>query len=1219
MEPQEEGNPSQLREGTQAAANEGATSAPSMTASDSQIDDTLRDLEQLNDADFGERSNWQPDSVDEPNPKRIRFGAPGKALGSATGLGTAAPLKNAMMSVPMDPSLRPTEPEKSDSDEETEDDEDEKDDPTFGAVPDAAGLDQVMAKYSGEKKGRKSKGMSAVDVENARAAEKARKVTVKVNKISILPKRFHKHPDVHDGCIEVPLAMCKPASELPVLRPPSEPLAERVRISERVPTKAAIRLQTDVFNNHGYDPNKGYFVGTATAFGDWIKPITDVDREAMCEPLRKDLEEWEALVVKRGVVDNDPFYQWIGAHILYHFLFLADGNTREEGWVAAIEKLVGIIKTVPRPRMVVFEIIEKNCRQIALLSEEINKSELDAKVVTTPLQKLALLHDKNRMETEEVKKWIPASSMALLKEKLNINLLRKKKADACRHNVLVFVFMEQPLLLKKLLDFQFGTDLKTGEDLGRFWTEKEKKTVIEIEQRKMRKQVSAAGFEKRDGVGFNYWEADIRKMVELPELSRDLTNLEILTTLKELNLAAFLDVTVLGHLKLRRADLQKKGLELTKDSLDPFFTSVKALQVAGELAVDWLEEQKLVEKRPGDRLPGQMGKWKGKTLAGLMANKMPLWDWIKTLIEGDYSSVFEHPFAWMGQKGLSFKSMLNKEMKDGGKAKCLEGMWRRLLVLYFRSCFPLQLSDLPTDIEDKSSLKTMAEWGYSGLPRVVKKHAMDWAGLEPAAGAELKWSADKQTYFAEWEIKALFEGERPGKKNWKDKEVTDGLGNGPLSLQATVVLGVGWENDSGGVLPKCIPAERTDPEIEPGFVQFVSLRNLAQRVGKPGPEVIGEEKEPAPNESGDEEEEVEKEEGEEEEAVENEVKELEGGSGVGFLKFFGPKGVTVVPKVKEILEALGYAKELGEKKEMAFDVEKTGVDMTVFFVRPRSKKVAEIDGSEKEIRWLPAEEFVSAVSERMEKVMAKGSVAVVVAPPALPEAWMVGLKKMHASTWGFRLVDKDGDPLWLHGHDGTYMEVSYWTPAEAHGEVKKTGGVLRTPEEMCSWPLFQRGGKLETYTLLSEHAYDLPREFWNDALDKTIDAAASSPSAIVFQEEYGGASEYLSRLGVDLLSVFFAGGKKGDFLERESNKITWDEEVEVEEGGVKVKMTMGYRDQEDESENESGEDKMEMDGEAKGLGKEAKVGDEKRVATELEEAPVKLSPMMTRSRKKVSK
>lgn len=269
----------------------------------------------------------------------------------------------------------------------------------------------------------------------------------------------------------------------------------------------------------------------------------------------------------------------------------------------------------------------------------------------------------------------------LLRDRFRIDVQTTEKNQRTKHNILLYSFMEKPQFLRQVLGLENGYNLKDGKALNRPWTTEEAKTALNKERKRMQKLCSAAGFEKRDEQGFNYWEAQLKKWITDEDLSGELSNAEILTSLKELNLPAFVDKVVFATMSRSTEELKSQGLSMTKKDLEPWMVSVKVLWLATEYALDFLEEQKAVAVVE-NRQPGQGGKWLKGEWAKTFKGKPLLWEFVLELIEGPYDKLDEHPFIWLAKSpGMNIRTAMNDDVLQGRKASCLEGVWKRLLVM----------------------------------------------------------------------------------------------------------------------------------------------------------------------------------------------------------------------------------------------------------------------------------------------------------------------------------------------------------------------------------------------------------------------------------------------------------------------------------------------------------------------------------------------------------
>ena len=269
--------------------------------------------------------------------------------------------------------------------------------------------------------------------------------------------------------------------------------------------------------------------------------------------------------------------------------------------------------------------------------------------------------------------------MRLLKELYKVDVSTTEKNHSTKHNVLLYSFMERPQLLRQVLGIEDGVS-KDNRPLGRPWNAVEVKDALKQERKRMQKLCSAAGFEKRDDQGFNYWEFQLSKWVTDENLSVELANAEILTTLKELNLPPFVDKVVFATMSKSSDDLWAQGLTMTKKDMEPWMVSVKVLWLATEMALDWLENQEIVI-RVEKRKPGQGGKWCKGTWATAFKGKMTLWEFVLELISGPYDKLDEHPFVWLAKPGVNIRSRMKEEAEAEREGECLQGVWKRLLLM----------------------------------------------------------------------------------------------------------------------------------------------------------------------------------------------------------------------------------------------------------------------------------------------------------------------------------------------------------------------------------------------------------------------------------------------------------------------------------------------------------------------------------------------------------
>ncbi|GAQ92851.1 hypothetical protein KFL_011670020, partial [Klebsormidium nitens] len=856
--------------------------------------------------------------------------------------------EEAMFQVQVPPHLVPTQGPVDNPPPQLPVDEDEPILPT-GRLPEPPeGYDPTKA-FEGKGKGKGKKRKKELDVWDAVKKEENRRLTVDVDQENIIPPLIRN--DL--GAIDIPLAMLLPASDLPPHIPPNDPNGDPVQLSEREPTQEAITNQMNVYNLRGYDPGKGYFLGVNRVFGKRVRRITEEDRNGMDPALRADLEKWEAEIL-RGAVLKDVKCCWVQRNVLGYYVFLIDGNTRCLGWKLAIRLNTTPFKKVPRVHLKLAEVTLEDCRTLVLLSEEINESETHAQMPTNMLQKLHLLHTKRKMTAKEVAVKVRPSTVKYLKQELNIDARTTKKNEATGHNVLVYCFLEDQMLLKRLCNLANGVD-QNGKDLGRNWTKAEKDAVVKHEKSKMQKMLGAAGFNKVDSKGFPYWEDYLRRMNNMKHLTVEFANAEILTVQKELGLSAKGDIEIFEIYLAGEEKLERMALTLKKDTLEPMMVAWKVLLLGAEYAVDWLQEVGWVEaqKEGEKRQPMEFPGWKGSARQKYFKDAIPFWVWVKALLWGDYEHLIERPFVWMFlTTGINIRSRMNEDLKKGKPASCLEGVKKRILLMYFRSVAPDKIEDIrsPTG-EEVLTMNQLADIGYKGLYQPFIPYAEKWAGITVDENGEKGLTVEDQEYFLKFETEALFEGERKGKKKWPDKgeDSRDLFGGKPMPLGVACALGVRTDSDFAGSAPRSIPAlwkkEINAPAPGSGKLRLVTLSDIAKKltVGKAGVEVEGEsggeEGEKEGGEKGKEGEGgVKEKEAEPEKEPELEVKTLERGEGkVVFLKFFG-KGVEVVPEVEDVTDSIGFLLDLGESVKK-FDGEEGGVDAAVFFAKPSLQKV----------------------------------------------------------------------------------------------------------------------------------------------------------------------------------------------------------------------------------------------------------------------------------------
>ena len=102
---------------------------------------------------------------------------------------------------------------------------------------------------------------------------------------------------------------------------------------------------------------------------------------------------------------------------------------------------------------------------------------------------------------------------------------------------------------------------------------------------------------------------------------------------------------------------------------------------------------------------------------------------------------------------------------------------------------------------------------------------------------------------------------------------------------------------------------------------------------------------------------------------------------------------------------------------------------------------------------------------------------------------------------------------------------------------------------------------LQTYREVGEHGYDFQKQMWQQALSKCVEPSKSGVLAVVLAEDYGGATEFLSKQGYSTLSVFVNRSQK-PFLKREKSGLTWTEKgtaMECDDVGTDLKYVFGVR------------------------------------------------------------
>ena len=293
---------------------------------------------------------------------------------------------------------------------------------------------------------------------------------------------------------------------------------------------------------------------------------------------------------------------------------------------------------------------------------------------------------------------------------------------------------------------------------------------------------------------------------------------------------------------------------------------------------------------------------------------------------------------------------------------------------------------------------------YTNIPAKIRAFLSLWTGFTLGADNTTVLDLKLQKFFVKWEIEALFTGEGSAKKNKWLVEVNDMK----VNLLAVLAAGVRFEIDCGGTRPKGVhlvwDMQQRKPTADSPLVDFVAFEDAVERLGVKHLVEVAEGVERRRDEEGQVGKEKEPAETEGEAEVVSELKKLRGESEVGYLRVWGP-GPPVVPSKDSMEEALGKVSGL----DGPYDLEKGGVDMVVFFARPRNKKMEVEPGQQGSLRWVMDEGLVRGMTARMAELMTEGSVAVIVAPPIMPKEWIVGLKPEPYSTWSFSLCDKVSD------------------------------------------------------------------------------------------------------------------------------------------------------------------------------------------------------------------
>lgn len=337
-----------------------------------------------------------------------------------------------------------------------------------------------------------------------------------------------------------------------------------------------------------------------------------------------------------------------------------------------------------------------------------------------------------------------------------------------------------------------------------------------------------------------------------------------------------------------------------------------------------------------------------------------------------------------------------------------------MLTRYFRTVFPDVLASLA--FQDIRSDEDMVNAAFSKLPgKVVKPSMLEWAGWKPE-GDQLVYDEATQKFFTPLEVDLLFGGGNVKQRNDWLTEVREV----PVTLELYLMLGCRWELDCGGSRPTGIRLKwdpqtgEVDPESETAV--YLSIETVASYMAVKKESVPAEEESDHPmSETGSQEGEddqneegnVEAERAEAEREIDRTVewlpedKRLGGEGEVVMLRVFDgeDKGKKVVPDVN--LVALGLGKAKGLEEGVLFDLERGGVDAAVLFAKPCKKELKDESGEVKEqVYWMPEEEWVRGMSRLMGKVLAKGSVLVLVAPLGMRAEWMEGLEELETA-WTF--------------------------------------------------------------------------------------------------------------------------------------------------------------------------------------------------------------------------
>ena len=318
-----------------------------------------------------------------------------------------------------------------------------------------------------------------------------------------------------------------------------------------------------------------------------------------------------------------------------------------------------------------------------------------------------------------------------------------------------------------------------------------------------------------------------------------------------------------------------------------------------------------------------------------------------------------------------------------------------------------------------SDLKTIPEkleCAFDAVPGKLRKVVIGWAGWRQRGGQDAWFfSSADQKFFSQVEVEALFgDGEKKKRNKWLTKVEEE-----PLTLALYNLLGVRWDIDCGGVSPQGVrtqwDAQLGVPLEDSEKADYISVQEAygLLRMDEGLPDLWVEE--PEEEEKGRGEPEIEssqKEEGEEEKAEEDwpedEVKELKGEGEVVFLRTFtlSDPMKPVVPEESLLEKGITKAKESMLGPGATFDLEKGGAHLVVLNLKPQLLIVkGEGEDESKKIPYLPDEAWVRGMARRAVKVMAVGSVAVVIAPATMPQEWLEGLQCI-PSAWTFGVYGK---------------------------------------------------------------------------------------------------------------------------------------------------------------------------------------------------------------------